>query len=113
MRKYLFILAVSLVVLSACSNQKESTYAVDESLEGLAYNMNEQKWSPEMAGILKQMDNPIVADTYKMAMEHSEVLDHMPCYCGCFESSGHESNTHCFLDGVNDGVAQLDNMGLG
>lgn len=114
MKKILFLFAISTLLLAACSNEENhSAFPVDDSLDGLAYNMKEDKWSPLMADYLSQVDNPVVADTYKLAMENPDVLNHMPCYCGCYESSGHEHNTHCFVDGVNGDIAHLDNMGLG
>ena len=46
--------------------------------------------------------NPEVYNAYRAAKDVPEVLEHMPCYCGCFASSGHRNNLDCYTD--NHGV---------
>src|SRR5262245_59537069 len=38
----------------------------------------------------------IVQQVYEFAARHPEVLQHVPCYCGC-ESIGHTGNHDCFV----------------
>ena len=44
-----------------------------------------------------QFKDPGVSNSYKAARENPELLEKMPCYCGCF-SQGHTSNYDCFVD---------------
>ncbi|HVC21485.1 MAG TPA: PCYCGC motif-containing (lipo)protein [Vicinamibacterales bacterium] len=37
-----------------------------------------------------------VRELYKFAAEHPEVLNYVPCYCGC-QRDGHHSNEDCFV----------------
>ena len=46
---------------------------------------------------------PEVIKSYQAARDVPEVLEHMPCYCGCFANSGHRNNLDCFKD--NHGVS--------
>jgi hypothetical protein len=46
--------------------------------------------------------NSEVYSSYKAAKDVPEVLEHMPCYCGCFGTSGHRNNLDCYTD--NHGV---------
>ncbi|MBI4459880.1 MAG: hypothetical protein HY648_07460 [Acidobacteria bacterium] len=46
--------------------------------------------------------DPEVQRAYQVAKEVPAVLEHMPCYCGCYGSSGHRNNLDCFAD--NHGV---------
>ena len=48
-------------------------------------------------------DDPRVRASYQAARDVPEVLEHMPCYCGCFASAGHRNNLDCFKD--NHGVS--------
>ncbi len=49
-----------------------------------------------------------VQDTYAFAVAHPEVLESVPCYCGCV-SLGHASNRDCFIEGVApDGKVTYD-----
>lgn len=49
---------------------------------------------------------------YKLAGQATDILEYMPCYCGCGESAGHENNMNCFLDEVReDGSVVWDDHG--
>jgi hypothetical protein len=37
-------------------------------------------------------------DAYQAAADVPEVLEHMPCFCGCMENNGHDNNLFCFRD---------------
>jgi hypothetical protein len=54
---------------------------------------------------------PAARDAYAYALEHQEVLAHIPCYCGC-GNEGHASNLDCFIDdSPPDGKVVYDPMG--
>ncbi len=36
-------------------------------------------------------------DIYTVAGQNAELLDWIPCYCGCGESVGHKNNKNCFI----------------
>ena len=42
--------------------------------------------------------DPEVRQAYEVAGNHPELLEQMPCYCGCYGASGHNSNYDCFVD---------------
>ncbi|EGQ26422.1 hypothetical protein HMPREF9372_1573 [Sporosarcina newyorkensis 2681] len=49
---------------------------------------------------------------YQVAGKATDVLEYMPCYCGCGDSAGHKSNMNCFLDEVReDGSVVWDDHG--
>ena len=39
-----------------------------------------------------------VAEGYRIARERPALLEHMPCYCGCYITDGHQNNLDCFKD---------------
>ena len=39
---------------------------------------------------------PVVQQVYEFAARHPEVLQYVPCYCGC-EQLGHKGNHDCFV----------------
>jgi len=54
-----------------------------------------------------------VRAVFEFAASHPEVLNYVPCFCGC-ESAGHQNNDHCFV-GARDSqgkVTQWDYHGL-
>ncbi|WP_050180649.1 PCYCGC motif-containing (lipo)protein [Domibacillus robiginosus] len=48
---------------------------------------------------------------YRAAAKHADVLDQMPCYCGCGESAGHRSNLNCFIAERNGDEITWDDHG--
>jgi hypothetical protein len=38
----------------------------------------------------------VQGDVHEFAARHPEVLDYVPCFCGC-ENGGHQGNTDCFV----------------
>ena len=111
MRKYLvFSIAISILLITACaSNQQEEQVQPPEKSKELKYTVGSNDWSAiEELGALNE-----TKEAYQFAVDHPEVLNYMPCYCGCYEEDGHTSNTNCFVDRVEDNKAILDDMGLG
>ena len=39
-----------------------------------------------------------IAEGYRIAKEHAELLEQMPCYCGCYLTHGHQNSLDCFRD---------------
>ncbi len=113
MKKFMIFIASCMLLfgLSACnSSEKESEQSSQSSGEIVAeYNLETKEFSPMMT----QYGSKESLEAYAFAAEHPEVLDHMPCYCGCFETDGHTNNTACFIDSVDGNIATLDSMGLG
>ncbi|MBP1931692.1 hypothetical protein J2Z37_001693 [Ammoniphilus resinae] len=107
MKKFFLLSFAALLLATGCSGSSEPEQLV--SMPVLKYEVGSSDWTALNA--FSPGEN--VLEAYQFAVDHPEVLDYMPCYCGCYESDGHTSNTHCFVDKVEDNVAVLDNMGLG
>lgn len=56
----------------------------------------------------------VIAEAYEFAGRNPDVLEFVPCFCGC-ETAGHRSNAHCFVQSRNaDGsVETWEPHGLG
>lgn len=39
-----------------------------------------------------------VREVYRIAREVPELLEQMPCYCGCYVSDRHRNNLDCYTD---------------
>jgi hypothetical protein len=57
---------------------------------------------------------PVVHEVYEFAARHPEVLQYVPCYCGC-ERAGHNGNHDCFVKSrASTGhIVEWDAHGLG
>jgi len=62
-----------------------------------------------------QMQNApeIVRESYQFALANPDILEKVPCYCGC-DAVGHQSNYACYVSAVNDsGDVNYDEHALG
>ena len=54
-----------------------------------------------------------IQEAYRFAAANPELLQQIPCYCGC-SAVGHTSNYDCYVAGTNpDGSLQFDTHGFG
>lgn len=68
-------------------------------------------WPPLPASGHPARPVEVVRAAYAYAARRGDVLEYMPCYCGC-ERQGHGSNKDCFVKGKTAaGVPQWDPMG--
>ncbi|RDU37654.1 hypothetical protein DRW41_07375 [Neobacillus piezotolerans] len=82
------ILAIG--IISACSSLDTKDLALDSKHAAMPdYVMNSSKK---------------VQETYLLAAQYPEVLESVPCYCGC-AADGHENNLHCFIAGMDGDMA--------
>jgi hypothetical protein len=49
---------------------------------------------------------------YQVAKDIPEVLEQLPCFCGCMISFGHQSNLFCFKDRHGDGCLMCQDIAL-
>lgn len=117
MKKYIFPILTVFTLVTGCSTSDDQTSNKDnssgqnhkQSPTVLTYEMGSDDWS----AVTTYSDSSKVLEAYQFAVEHPEVLDYMPCYCGCYEEDGHTSNTNCFVDNVKGNTVTLDTMGFG
>ena len=57
--------------------------------------------------------DPRVARLYRFALARPDLLNYIPCTCGC-RAQGHHSNWNCFIQRVGaDGTVVFDDMAPG
>lgn len=105
------VLLVSLlfVVLIGCSSANDSSANKNNKTQN---QQNEQKNEDDhykddiletttsvetLPSFLSSSKNGQVSQIYGMAGKNIELLEWIPCYCGCGENSEHRSNKDCFI----------------
>lgn len=105
MKKYVFsLLAVLSLILAGCgssgTNEKKSSESKEEhdhaSHTQQADIQEKTKGVDTLPTFLDKLD-PQMKDIYTVAGQNAELLDWIPCYCGCGESVGHKNNKNCFI----------------
>ena len=96
-----YIVLTALLLLAACG--KES--------QGLKVGEQEHLPNGDLREVTASADTlPSFLDDkpedmrliYQVAGRATEIIEWMPCYCGCGESADHESNMNCFIDEMRD-----------
>jgi hypothetical protein len=113
MKKYIFPVLTVLTLVAGCSPSSSEDHSSGDDHGQIAPVLTYEKGSNDWSVITTNTESPKILEAYQFAVEHPEVLDYMPCYCGCFEEDGHTSNTHCFVDHVEGTTVTLDTMGFG
>jgi len=65
---------------------------VEPRQDVVAVATNEGVLSPTL------FDDPKARAAYQVANDIPEVLEQLPCFCGCMTSFGHKNNLFCFKD---------------
>lgn len=103
-----FFAFLALVALSACGKTDQ----------GLQVGEQEQLPNGDLQEVTASIDVlPSFLDdkpedmrlVYQVAGQATDIIEWMPCYCGCGESAGHGSNKNCFIDEIReDGTVVWD-----
>jgi hypothetical protein len=69
----------------------------------------DDRWPEELLALA-----PEIQEAYRYAVGNPDVLQYMPCFCGCGETSGHTSNKDCYIEEFrSNGSVVLDQMSFG
>ncbi|MCR8630502.1 MULTISPECIES: PCYCGC domain-containing protein [Paenibacillus] len=109
------IIGVSLAAMVACSSNKEAATKVHEGHEAAGHvekDLQEKTSSLQVLPKFLANQREEIRMIYQIAAANADLLQWMPCYCGCGESVGHQSNKNCFIKEVNkDGSVVWDDHG--
>ncbi|MEY9973718.1 hypothetical protein ABH966_004118 [Lysinibacillus sp. RC46] len=121
LKKLLSIFTLSLLVLSACGedhqavekNQNEAQKEASHEEHGHASgDIQEETASADVLPSFLNNKSEDIRLVYQIAGQSTEILEWMPCYCGCGESAGHKSNLNCFIEEKRkDGTIVWDDHG--
>ncbi|WP_411736805.1 PCYCGC motif-containing (lipo)protein [Priestia megaterium] len=119
----LIMLIVS-IVSTACSSSstseetasKEKTNATEKEhqqhSETVSGDIREETASNEVLPEFLKDQSEDMQVIYVNAAQNKELLEKIPCYCGCGESAGHKNNYDCFIhENKEDGKVVWDDHG--
>ena len=112
--KFLNVFAAVIVLstsLVGCGETKE-THDHDRAYHSENGDLRETTASIEVLPAFLDDQEPFIRGAYIVASQHTDILDWIPCYCGCGEIAGHQSNKNCFIHEVKeDGSVVWDDHG--
>ncbi len=99
MKKILSSLSILLLLAipAGCTDSKPDVEEQEDERIYVNGDIREETASVDTLPTFLQEKEEDMQSLYKLAATHEEVLKYIPCYCGCGESAGHESNYECFV----------------
>ncbi|MBP2241246.1 hypothetical protein J2Z40_001808 [Cytobacillus eiseniae] len=98
---YFLSITAILFVLSACSSsQEESTHSDSENEHSFhAENGDLRERTPSVSEAPNFLDDKHeqIQTVYAAVGQYQELLEYIPCYCGCGDSASHKDNYDCFI----------------
>ena len=84
------------------------------SLRGTAQQTDNAAEISEAAGVLSPslFTDEKTRAAYQTAKDIPEVLEQLPCFCGCMSSFGHKNNLFCFKDQHGSGCNLCQDIAL-
>ncbi|PAQ13424.1 hypothetical protein CD798_15135 [Bacillaceae bacterium SAOS 7] len=118
---YFAVLSSLLLLIAGCSSVSEEESEGHKASESESHadhmhtqpngDLQEETASvDEMPNFLQDKDDQMKT-IYLAAAKNPEVLESMPCYCGCGDSAGHKSNLNCFVADINEEKVVWDDHG--
>ena len=96
--------------LSACGTSE--SLAVGEQKE-VGFDIREMTASAHALPSFLMNAHEDITNVYAMTVHEEDLLEHIPCYCGCGESARHRNVFDCFVHQKNDdGTVIWDNHGM-
>lgn len=115
------ILLTLVIIITACSSQNGAHNQEHTNEQGheetnehlhVSGDIQEETASATILPSFLDGQNEQIRLVYEAAGLSTEIIKWMPCYCGCGESVGHESNLNCFIQEVkSDGAIVWDDHG--
>ena len=104
-----WIVPCLLLTLTACGGGSQDGHEKHRLTNG---DIQERTASIHVLPSFLDQKDPQLRQIYQLAASHADLLQWMPCYCGCGESAGHTSNQNCFIKEVApDGSVVWDDHG--
>ncbi len=103
----------SSILLSACSSEEESQVEHQNHTEQLSNGDIREETSGRDQKPEFLLEKPEDLQTIYLAVaQHQDLLENIPCYCGCGESANHKDNYDCFIyENKQSGAVVWDDHG--
>lgn len=113
MVKKLFLLGLIsiLFIVSACGKEETNNHE-EHAAHSESGDLREQTASVDVLPKFLDSQSEDMRLVYQAAGKAADILQWIPCYCGCGESVGHKSNKNCFIYEIKeDGSVIWDDHG--
>lgn len=101
------------LLVSGCSSSDHESSEPDQEVDQMMIgDVREETSSAEVLPHFLEGKPEDMQMIYRAVATHQELLEQIPCYCGCGDSVGHKDNYDCFIhDNKEDGRVVWDDHG--
>ncbi|WP_453995639.1 PCYCGC motif-containing (lipo)protein [Bacillus nitroreducens] len=107
---YIFLILVFVFGLVGCGQNEESHDSSSEDHVVVGDIREETASIDQLPSFLDDKPEEMVT-IYQAAAMHKDLLETIPCYCGCADSVGHRDAYDCFVHDNQDGKIVWDDHG--
>ncbi|WP_100371934.1 PCYCGC motif-containing (lipo)protein [Bacillus sp. FJAT-45037] len=116
MKKIILMFAIILLMIPTvgCQNHEmEDESSTDHDQHNMMMgDLHEETTSAEQLPTFLSHHHENISDIYERTPHYQDLLEQMPCYCGCGESVGHRNTFDCFIhERGEDGSVVWDDHG--
>lgn len=111
--QFFIVFVLLLMIISGCTTKKEESHRDKMDTEHAANgDLRETTTSVHTMPKFLADKSDQIKTIYAAVAEHEQLLEQMPCYCGCGDSAGHLNNYDCFVfDRKKEGQITWDDHG--
>jgi hypothetical protein len=91
---FVFSIGLFIFILMGCQAEVKENPSHHESSHGDIQETT--NGATTLPSFVKGLD-PQVGQVYQLTAQNHQLLQSIPCYCGCGESVGHQSSLDCFV----------------
>ncbi|GAA0315407.1 PCYCGC domain-containing protein [Bacillus carboniphilus] len=103
-KRLFLILLVGMLWLSGCAsksiNQMDTEQNEQENHESIPDTQEKTAAINELPSFLEGQTERTI-NIYAGVAKFPDLVQLVPCYCGCMETLGHQSNLNCFIQRIN------------
>jgi len=115
MKRYFIsiVIILSLIISAGCTNSQQKNSEGNEKHTAAMGDIAEETSSVNKLPTFLQDQSDNIKTIYQASAVSQELLEKIPCYCGCGESVGHKSNYDCFIrENKKNGGVVWDSHGV-
>lgn len=100
---FIFIMALCLLSLGACTSKEETNDKAGQHMPPRPLgDVRQETASADVLPSFLQDFSEDMQHIYMSVVKHQDLLEHIPCYCGCEDTASHKNNYDCFVYKNND-----------
>src|SRR5690625_240302 len=89
---------IGMVMISGCCEQQDTSESEINSVnDGSMGDLRVETENKDTLPHFLDNHHENMQILYRAVAQHKELLEHIPCYCGCGDSVDHGHNYHCFV----------------